>query len=161
MTSSHSKFLRRVRIHDEECGAVARALHHEVKGFSLYQADLEKASRSTNERKSMSTKTSLLKRIAQTAVVALVGGFFTLVSTPATFANQDPAISGSCVARAGVGGILLINTTGQVGRTTGAAANVGYVVRAKEIARTAVSGAAAGVTTLQTCLLYTSDAADE
>ena len=28
MTSSRLKFLRRVRIHDGECGAVARALHH-------------------------------------------------------------------------------------------------------------------------------------
>jgi len=29
------KFLRRVRIHGGECGAVARALHHEVKTWSL------------------------------------------------------------------------------------------------------------------------------
>jgi hypothetical protein len=29
MRSLNAKFLRRVRIHDEECGAVARALHHE------------------------------------------------------------------------------------------------------------------------------------
>jgi hypothetical protein len=29
--NSQIKFLRRVRIHDEECGAVARALHHEAK----------------------------------------------------------------------------------------------------------------------------------
>ena len=49
--NSPFKFLRRVRIHGGECGAVARALHHEVKGLSLYQADLEKSSRSTNERK--------------------------------------------------------------------------------------------------------------
>jgi len=31
MTSSNSRFLRRVRIHGEECGAVARALHHEAR----------------------------------------------------------------------------------------------------------------------------------
>ncbi len=49
--NSPFKFLRRVRIHGRECGAVARALHHEVKGSSLYQADLEKSSGSTNERK--------------------------------------------------------------------------------------------------------------
>jgi len=42
--NSHFKFLRRVRIRGWECGAVARALHHEVKGSSLYQADLGKAS---------------------------------------------------------------------------------------------------------------------
>jgi hypothetical protein len=51
MTYSQTKFLRRVRIHGGECGAVARALHHEVRGSTLYRADLEKASRSTNERK--------------------------------------------------------------------------------------------------------------
>jgi hypothetical protein len=101
----------------------------------------------------MSTKTSLLKRISQTAVVALVTGLMSFVSVPASNAQQNPAISGTCVARAGVGGILNISTTGQVSRTTGAAANVGYVVRAKEIARTAVAGAAAGTTTLQTAIL--------
>ena len=45
------KFLRRVRIHGGECGAVARALRHEVKGSSLYQADSGKALESTIERK--------------------------------------------------------------------------------------------------------------
>jgi len=30
--NSPFKFLRRVRIHGGECGAVARALRHEVKG---------------------------------------------------------------------------------------------------------------------------------
>jgi len=101
----------------------------------------------------MSTKTSLLKRIAQTAVVALVTGLLSFVAVPASNANQDPAISGTCVARAGVGGILNISTTGQVARNTGAASGVGYTVRAKEIARTAVAGAASGVTTLQTAIL--------
>jgi len=33
---SKFSFLRRVRIHDGECGAVARALHHEMEIF-LYQ----------------------------------------------------------------------------------------------------------------------------
>jgi hypothetical protein len=49
--NSYLKFLRRVRIHGGECDAVARALHHEVKSFFLHQADLEKFSWSTNERK--------------------------------------------------------------------------------------------------------------
>jgi len=151
--NSPFKFLRRVRIHGGECGAVARALHHKIESSSLYQAKLEKSSGLTNERKSMSTKTSLLKRISQTAVVALVTGLMSFVSVPASNAQQNPAISGTCVARAGVGGILNISTTGQVGRATGAAANVGYVVRAKEIARTAVAGAASGTTTLQTAIL--------
>ena len=73
------KFLRRVRIHGGECGAVARALHHEVKGLSLYQADLGKASKSTIERKQMSTKTTL-KRIALVAVSALGFGLLAAVS---------------------------------------------------------------------------------
>jgi hypothetical protein len=47
--SSHFSFLRRVRIHDEECGAVARALHHEAKFSS--PAVFEKVSRTTYERK--------------------------------------------------------------------------------------------------------------
>jgi len=33
MTSSIFRFLRRVRIHGEECGAVARALHHKARKF--------------------------------------------------------------------------------------------------------------------------------
>ena len=79
------KFLRRVRIHGRECGAVARALHHEVKGSSLYQADLEKSSGSTNERKQMSTKTTL-KRIALVAVSAL--GFGLLSTAPSSGAQS-------------------------------------------------------------------------
>jgi hypothetical protein len=49
--NSPFKFLRRVRIHGGECGAVARALHHEVKSSSLCQADSGKALESTIERK--------------------------------------------------------------------------------------------------------------
>ena len=96
--NSRFKFPRRVRIHGGECGAVARALHHEAqkgaltqneqtlisdeKAF-LSQADLKKAFGSTlNERKSMSTKTSF-KRIALVAVAALATGLLTTVVTPA------------------------------------------------------------------------------
>jgi hypothetical protein len=67
--NSRFKFPRRVRIHGGECGAVARALHHKVKINSL-PAVKEKVSFTTNERKSMSTKTTL-KRIALVAVSAL------------------------------------------------------------------------------------------
>jgi hypothetical protein len=69
MNTSRIKFPRRVRIHGGECGAVARALHHEAKGLSL-PAVKEKVSFTTNERKQMSTKTTL-KRIALVAVSAL------------------------------------------------------------------------------------------
>jgi hypothetical protein len=78
------KFLRRVRIHGGECGAVARALHHEVKGSSLYQADSGKALGSTFiERKQMSTKTTL-KRIALVAVSALGFGLLSVAPSQAT-----------------------------------------------------------------------------
>ena len=84
------KFLRRVRIHGGESGAVARALHHEVKSSSLYQADSGKALESTfNERKQMSTKTSF-KRIALVAVSAL--GFGVLSSVPSS-ANSAATVA--------------------------------------------------------------------
>jgi hypothetical protein len=98
--NSHFKFLRRVRIHGGECGAVARALHHKAQKAALTQneqslisdespflrqADLGKALGSTFiERKQMSTKTTL-KRIALVAVSALSFGLLTVVSvTPAS-----------------------------------------------------------------------------
>jgi hypothetical protein len=84
--NSHFEFPRRVRIHGGECGAVARALHHEVKGSSLYQADSGKALGSTNERKQMSTKTTL-KRIALVAVSAL--GFGLMSGSPSFSANTS------------------------------------------------------------------------
>ena len=86
MTSSRFSFLRRVRIHGGECGAVARALHHEVRSSSHYQADLEKASRSTHERKSMSNKTSF-KRLALVVVSALGLGFLSVAPSSATISN--------------------------------------------------------------------------
>jgi hypothetical protein len=54
-------------------------LHHTVKGASLYQADLGKASKSTIERNQMSTKTTL-KRIALVAVSALGFGILSSVA---------------------------------------------------------------------------------
>ena len=150
--NSPFKFLRRVRIHGGECGAVARALHHEVKGLSLCQADLEKSSGSTNERKSMSIKTTLLKRISQTAVVALVTGLMSFVAVPTSNAASQASISGSCVARAGAGGTIAFAWNGDY--ATGAASTSEFsVVSYKEIARTAVAGAAANAATLQTAVI--------
>jgi hypothetical protein len=48
--NSRIKFLRRVRIHGGECGAVARALHHKAKSSSL-PAVFENVSSTTIERK--------------------------------------------------------------------------------------------------------------
>ena len=110
--NSPFKFLRRVRIHGGESGAVARALHHEAKIQSLPAVD-ENVSFTTNERKSMSIKTSLLKRIAQTAVVALLGGLFsTLVAAPSANAAANSSISATCTWRAGLGASIVVTANG-------------------------------------------------
>lgn len=46
-----SSFLRHVRIHGEECGAVARALHHETKTLRSLSAANENVLVATKERK--------------------------------------------------------------------------------------------------------------
>ena len=109
--NSPLKFPRRVRIHGGECGAVARALHHEAKIESL-PAVGENVSFTTNERKSMSTKTSTLKRIAQTAVVALLGGLMSVVAAPVSNSAVNTGISGTCIARGGVGGVIRVSYNG-------------------------------------------------
>ena len=87
-------FPRRVRIHGGECGAVARALHHEAQEdalmsherASLVPAAIKKALIATNERKQMSTKTTL-KRIALVAVSALGFGLMTVMPAKAAVTN--------------------------------------------------------------------------
>ena len=74
--SSDFKFLRRVRIHGRECGAVARALRHTIEANPLSAAD-KKVLSTTNERKVMS-KTTFFKRIALTAVAALGFGMLSV-----------------------------------------------------------------------------------
>jgi hypothetical protein len=109
--SSQLKFLRRVRIHGRECGAVARALHHEVKGSSLYQADFEKSSESTNERKQMSTKTTL-KRIALVAVSAMGFGLMSSVAPASAAAIAPTAITvGTIPGGAQVGAATTVPVT--------------------------------------------------
>jgi len=99
----------------------------------------------------MSTKTSLLKRIAQSAVLALVGGLLSMVATPAANAANPTSISATCVARAGVGGFINVAYDGD---------GVG-LLKAKQTARVLAGG---GTYTLQTNLLggnaaYTIDSA--
>jgi hypothetical protein len=90
--NSRIKFLHRVRIHGGECGAVARALHHEAKSLSLPAAK-ENVSFATNERKQMSTKTTL-KRIALVAVSALSFGLLSVVTvSPASAVVTNLAAS--------------------------------------------------------------------
>ena len=87
MIPSQYKFLRRVRIHDGECGAVARALHHQVKKNSL-PAAVEKVSTATQERKVMSNKT-FFKRIAISAIAALGFGLLSVVPSQAVVTSSS------------------------------------------------------------------------
>jgi len=80
------KFPRCVRKHGGECGAVARALHHEAKSLSLPAVE-KKAFFTTNERKQMSTKTAF-KRIALVAVSALGLSLFSVLPQAAAYANN-------------------------------------------------------------------------
>ncbi len=118
------KFLRRVRIHGGECGAVARALHHEAQKVALIQneqslisdekallrqADLGKSSGSTFiERKQMSTKKTL-KRLALVAVSALGLGMISVV--PASAATTLTSISVGTIPASRVGVVTTIPIT--------------------------------------------------
>jgi len=98
---SQFKFLRRVRIHGGECGAVARALHHEAGNFSL-PAVRKNVFFTTQERKQMSKKT-YFKRIALAVVIAL--GFGALSSAPVSAAiNSDTLTASAATGTATIGG---------------------------------------------------------
>jgi len=88
MSAFSKRFPRRVRIHGGECGAVARALHHEAKVLTS-PAVFEIVSSTTKERKEMSKIT--FKRIALAVVAAL--GFGVLSVSPSTAAFTDPNLS--------------------------------------------------------------------
>jgi len=110
MKTSRMKFPRRVRIHGGECGAVARALHHEAQKDALMsyersflcQADLGKAPGSTIERKQMSTKTTL-KRIALVAVSALGFGLVSTVAPASATPREATSITVGTVPTCRVG----------------------------------------------------------
>ena len=105
------KFLRLVRIHGGECGAVARALHHEAKTQSL-PAVKGNVFFTTNERKQMSTKT-IFKRIALVVVSTLGLSMLSLAPSNATYngASTGTSVTVSAVGRVGVG-IDVLATTG-------------------------------------------------
>ena len=84
---SKTRFPYRVRIHDKECGAVARALHHKTKIDSL-SAVLENVSGTTFERKLMSRIT--FKRLALALVASLS---FSVLATGPSNATQDEALT--------------------------------------------------------------------
>ena len=88
--SSYFKFLRRVRIHGRECGAVARALRHKIEANPLSAAD-KKVLSTTNERKVMSNST-FFKRIALTAIAALGFGMLSVAPSNAVVAAHTITI---------------------------------------------------------------------
>jgi hypothetical protein len=104
------KFPRRVRIHGGECGAVARALHHEAKSLSL-PAVKKNVFFTTNERKQMSTKITL-KRIALVAVSALGFGLMTAVAPAQAGSVYTSSISVSTnkAPVAGANGTAVVHT---------------------------------------------------
>ena len=133
------KFLRRVRIHGGECGAVARALHHEVKGSSLYQADSGKAPESTIERKQMSTKTTL-KRVALVAVSALGFGLLTSTAPANAEAGVGSTISSVVVGTipsARVGETVTVPVTVNLSAATGSSETIVMAVKATAAPSTA------------------------
>ena len=100
------KFPSQIRISGWDFGSSARAMNQAggkdslmtYESVSKTQADLEKVSKSTTERKSMSTKTSI-KRIALVAVSALGFGMVTSVGAWAEAdANEVTGIAVSAVA---------------------------------------------------------------
>jgi hypothetical protein len=153
--NSHFKFPRRVRIHGGECGAVARALHHEVKGSSLYQADSGKALGSTNERKQMSTKITL-KRIALVAVSALGLGLLS-VMPQANAATTLTTISVGTVPAARAGGTITVPITVNASVSDGSET---LTVAARVISAPLTGGAANAQSILSDINNYQEDAND-
>jgi len=94
------KFPNQIRIFGWDFGSSARAMNQAGGKDSLMtyesvptaQADLGKVSRSTTERKSMSTKTSI-KRIALVAVAALGFGMVSTVAANAAITGATPTLT--------------------------------------------------------------------
>jgi hypothetical protein len=96
----------------------------------------------------MSTKTSLLKRVAQTAVVALLGGLLATVATPAAQAASNPnaSVSATCVMRDGVGGFIKVTMGGfATGTAKVRAAGQSYVAK-----NNLTAGGSSGIASLLT-----------
>ena len=119
--NSPFKFLRRVRIHGGECGAVARALHHKAKINSL-PAVSENVLLTTNERKSMSTKTNF-KRLALGVIAAL--GLGMLSVAPATAAAGVPTLTVTAGSASITQGSASESTTAAIIEVTGLLTAIG------------------------------------
>ena len=101
-----NRFPHRVRIHDEECGAVARALHHEAESFSL-PAVLKNVLGTTNERTKMSKMT--FKRISLAVVAAL--GFGVLSVAPSSAAIDETLTLSAASATVNIGDTATVTIT--------------------------------------------------
>jgi len=121
------KFPRRVRIHGGECGAVARALHHEAKIQSL-PAVKRNVFFTTNERKQMSTKT-IFKRLALVVVTALGLSMITVAPSSANYngAANGTSVTVSAVGRTNVGIHVLATTAGIAGAEGNACSSACYL----------------------------------
>jgi hypothetical protein len=115
--NSSIKFLRRVRIHGGECGAVARALHRKAR-ISL-PAVFENVSDTTNERKIMSKLT--FKRLALVVVTTLGLGFLSSApSSAAIVASSDTLTLSTATSAIAVGETATTTaSTSFIGQTTG------------------------------------------
>ena len=162
--NSPFKFLRRVRIHGGESGAVARALHHEAKIQSL-PAVKGNVFFTTNERKQMSTKT-IFKRIALVVVTTLGLSMLSLAPSNALYngSSTGTSVTVSAVGRVGVGIDVLATTASTVaansctstcylhlkltdapsgaGTVDVAGAGAGFALRNDSVTATAFSGGA-------------------
>ena len=128
------KFLSQIRISGWDFGSSARAMNQAggkdslmtyelVREAGFAQADLEKVSRSTTERKSMSTKTTI-KRIALVAVSALGLGVLSSVA-PASAATATYTIGTPTVTPAATGSTFQI--TAPITFTGGSASDTATV----------------------------------
>jgi len=112
------KFLRRVRIHGGECGAVARALHHKAKALSLPAVN-ENVLFTTIERNEMSKL--IFKRIALVVVATLGLGVLSAgPSSSAIVGSSDTLALSSTTATIAAGETASVTVTQTfVGAATG------------------------------------------
>ena len=137
------KFLRRVRIHGGECGAVARALHHKARKF--LPAVFKKVLSTTFERKLMSNKTSF-KRLALAVIASLgVGVLGTAPSFGAATVVGDTLTLSASSASIGYGETATLTITNDFTSTITAAANAGETVTVQMVA---ASGGTASLTAI-------------
>ena len=134
--NSPIKFLRRVRIHGGECGAVARALHHKAR-VSL-PAVFENVSSTTIERKQMTNKSISFKRIALVVVAALGFGVLSTGSSSAVLSAASSTISLSAST--------LAVTPGETGTIT---ATINFTSTGIEESVNVISSAAISGTTIE------------